>query len=142
MSSVNHIKQFGLIGYPLVHSFSKGYFNAKFQEWGRTDCRYDNFSIATIDEIRGVLESHTDLVGLNVTIPYKEAVIPFLDELDDVAKAVGAVNCIHIRNGKTKGYNTVVFGFEMSIKPFLENRSDVVSSTAAGNSGAKRESTP
>jgi shikimate dehydrogenase len=59
---------------------------------------------------------------LNVTIPYKEAVIPFLDELDDIAKAVGAVNCIHFRNGKTKGYNTDVFGFEMSIKPFLENR--------------------
>lgn len=122
MNSDNHIKQFGLIGYPLVHSFSKGYFNAKFQEWGRTDCRYDNFSIATIDDIRGVLESHTDIVGLNVTIPYKEAVIPFLDELDDIAKAVGAVNCIHINNGKKKGYNTDVFGFEMSIKPFLENR--------------------
>jgi len=122
LNSDNHIKQFGLIGYALVHSFSKGYFNAKFQEWGRTDCRYDNFSIAAIDEIRGVLESHTELVGLNVTIPYKEAVIPFLDELDDFAKAVGAVNCIHIRNGKTKGYNTDVFGFEMSIKPFLENR--------------------
>lgn len=122
MSTSEHIKRFGLIGYPLVHSFSKGYINAKFQEWGRTDCRYDNFPIASIDEIAGLLKVQTDLVGLNVTIPYKEAVIPFLDELDEVANAVGAVNCIHIRNGKTKGYNTDVFGFEMSIKPFLENR--------------------
>jgi shikimate dehydrogenase len=116
-----HIRRFGLIGYPLVHSFSKDYFLGKFREWGRTDCVYENFSLRDIAGFPQLLEAHGDLHGLNVTIPHKESVIPFLDALDEVAAAVGAVNCIRVRDGKTTGFNTDVYGFEMSIKPFLEN---------------------
>lgn len=111
-----------MIGYPLVHSFSKGYFTERFEAMGRTDCRYENYAITSADALPALLETTEDLIGLNVTIPYKEAVLPYLDELDEVARAVGAVNCIHLKEGKTKGYNTDVYGFEMSIKPFLENR--------------------
>ncbi len=112
---------FGLVGYPLVHSFSKGYFTKKFADLQLHDCSYENFSIRTIEEIREVVQGRPHLEGLNVTIPYKETVISLLDELDEVSSAVGAVNCIRVRKGILKGYNTDVFGFEMSIKPFLEN---------------------
>jgi shikimate dehydrogenase len=109
------------VGYPLVHSFSKGYFTKKFADLQLHDCSYENFSIRTIEEIREVVHGNPNLEGLNVTIPYKETVMPLLQEVDEVASVVGAVNCIRIRNGILKGYNTDVFGFEMSIKPFLEN---------------------
>jgi shikimate dehydrogenase len=89
---------------------------------GRADCRYGNYALASIEAFPELLQSTQNLRGLNVTIPHKETVIPYLDELDNEARAIGAVNCIRIRNGKTKGYNTDVFGFEMSVKPFLENR--------------------
>jgi shikimate dehydrogenase len=112
---------FGLVGYPLVHSFSKGYFTKRFIELNEPYCRYENFSLEQISLLRGLVESHPKLAGLNVTIPYKESVIPFLDEIDEMAAAIGAVNCIRVRNGLLKGYNTDVYGFEMSIKPFLEN---------------------
>lgn len=122
MSVTQEIERYGLIGYPLVHSFSKGYFTEKFALLGRTNCCYDNFSIRSIDELRELIQAEPRLKGLNVTIPHKESVIPLLNELDETAQAVGAVNCIRIRNGVMHGYNTDVFGFEMSIKPFLENR--------------------
>lgn len=116
-----HIRRFGLIGYPLVHSFSKDYFNGKFSEWGLTDCVYENYSIRDIAQFTQLLSAHPDLNGLNVTIPHKESVIPYLTEMDAIAAEVGAVNCIRIQGGVAKGYNTDVYGFEMSIKPFLEN---------------------
>jgi shikimate dehydrogenase len=120
-TSASQKRVFGLVGYPLVHSFSKGYFTKKFADLQLHDCSYENFSIRIIEEIREVVQSNPNLVGLNVTIPYKETVMPLLQEVDEVASVVGAVNCIRIRNGILKGYNTDVFGFEMSIKPFLEN---------------------
>lgn len=113
-------KLFGLIGYPLSHSFSAGYFATKFQRENITDCRYEAFSIENIELFRELLKKQPHLKGLNVTIPYKESVIPFLDSLDQTAAEVGAVNTITInRKGKdivTKGYNTDVYGFERSLE--------------------------
>lgn len=113
------MKQYGLIGYPLSHSFSKGFFGEKFEKEHITGCSYDNFPIPGINEFPALLEQHPQLQGLNVTIPYKEAVIPFLDELSDAAARIRAVNCIHFRDGKKKGYNTDVIGFSKSLQPLL-----------------------
>ncbi len=122
MSSSNAKQRlFGLVGYPLVHSFSKGYFTRRFEELNEPLCTYENFSIADISLFPGLVQANPSLFGLNVTIPYKESIIPFLNEMDEAAREIGAVNCIRIRNGILKGFNTDVFGFEMSIKPFLEN---------------------
>lgn len=112
---------FGLIGFPLSHSFSKKYFDEKFERLAITDIEYRNFEIDSISKLEPLMQAHPDLCGLNVTIPYKQAVIPHLSRLSAEAEAVGAVNCIHITPGGTTGYNTDVFGFEMSIKPFIEN---------------------
>ena len=114
------MKQFGLIGYPLSHSFSKKYFSEKFEKENIENCAYELFPIERIESITDLIKQHPDLAGLNVTIPYKESVIPFLDERDATAKAIGAVNCIKIESGKLIGYNTDAFGFKQSIKPFLE----------------------
>ena len=116
---------YGLIGYPLGHSFSAGYFNEKFVAEG-IDAKYVNFEIPSIKEFKEVVENTRNLKGLNVTIPYKEQVIPLLDDLDnDTAKRIGAVNVIKIiRNGKkTKlvGYNSDIVGFTQSIEPFVED---------------------
>ncbi len=111
---------FGLIGKSLTHSFSKEYFEKKFKELPLKDCVYSNFEINGIEKIKQVLSETSDLKGLNVTIPYKESVIPFLDELSAEAKEIGAVNCIKIQNNKLIGYNTDVYGFAQSIKPFLD----------------------
>jgi shikimate dehydrogenase len=118
------MKQYGLIGYPLSHSFSKKYFTEKFKKENISDCEYNLYPIENIDQLPQLIADNPTLYGLNVTIPYKESVIPFLDELDETAKAVGAVNCVKIlrdeNNHRLIGYNTDVFGFRQSIKPFLE----------------------
>ena len=114
------MRLFGLIGYPLTHSFSKKYFTEKFGREGLSDCRYELFAIASITDLRNVLDQNPNLAGLNVTIPYKEQVLPFIDEKDDVVKTIKACNCIVIKNGKLKGYNTDVEGFERSFKRPLQ----------------------
>lgn len=114
------MKTYGLIGYPLSHSFSKGYFAEKFKKEGIADCRYENFPIADIAAFPTLFHQEEDLCGLNVTIPYKEVVIPFLDDLSDAAKNIGAVNCIRLEDGKKIGYNTDVIGFSNSLKPLLK----------------------
>lgn len=115
--------KYGLIGYPLGHSFSIGYFNEKFQNEG-TDATYENFEIASIDEFPEVIDTNPELRGLNVTIPYKENVISYLDTLSPEARAIGAVNVIKVEHkGKKvvlKGYNSDVIGFTRSIEPLLE----------------------
>jgi shikimate dehydrogenase len=127
------MKTYGLIGYPLSHSFSKKYFTEKFEKENIRDCIYNLYPISTINLFPQLINDHPDLCGLNVTIPYKESVIPFLDELDATAKGIGAVNCIKILTDETKtigpiknkkliGYNTDAFGFRQSIKPFLEKQ--------------------
>ena len=118
------MKKYGLIGYPLGHSFSKNFFNEKFHSES-IDAEYVNFEIPSIKELPGVLLENHDLAGLNVTIPYKEQVIPYLDELDSDAAAIGAVNVIKIirpAKGKIKlvGYNSDIMGFTQSIEPLLE----------------------
>lgn len=110
------MKQYGLIGYPLSHSFSKDYFTRKFLAEGIRDCRYDTFPIPAIEELPALLSEHPDLCGFNVTIPYKEKVIPFLTELSDVVRQTGACNCVRIHRGKRIGYNTDVTGFEQSLR--------------------------
>jgi shikimate dehydrogenase len=117
------MKQYGVIGNPLHHSYSKAYFNEKFQEQA-IDARYDNYLLPTIKDVMKVLNDTPNLCGLNVTIPYKEQVMEYLDEIDDEAKEIGAVNVIKIteKNGKRflKGYNSDWFGFTEAIKPFLK----------------------
>lgn len=125
-------KLYGLIGYPLSHSFSKKYFTEKFEREAIAGCEYNLYPLDTIGQFSQLISSNPLLSGLNVTIPYKESIIPFVDELDETAKAVGAVNCIKITTPESKiqnpksthltGYNTDVVGFRKSIKPFLEQQ--------------------
>ncbi len=111
---------FGLIGYPLAHSFSKKYFNQKFEIEGMTDCHYDLFPLKNIEELPELVKKHHNLKGLNVTIPYKEAVLNFLEDIGLEAKRIGAVNTIKIEKGVLSGHNTDVFGFEHSLRNFLK----------------------
>ena len=116
------MRLFGLLGYPLSHSFSQKYFTDKFAALGLTDHVYENFSLPSIDELTAVLAAKTDLCGFNITIPYKKQVIAFLDDASEVVKAIGACNCVQIKNGKRTGYNTDVVGFEQSLLPFLKTK--------------------
>ena len=99
------MKRLGLIGYPLEHSFSPAYFKEKFQREGLTDYHYEAFSLSSIELLPEFLERHPDLCGFNVTIPYKEAIIPYLDELDEAAAKIGAVNCVKIQRDTDKNDN-------------------------------------
>jgi shikimate dehydrogenase len=114
------IRKFGLIGFPLEHSFSKQYFEEKFAKKGIEDAQYDLYALKNIDNLPALLLEHGDVLGLNVTIPHKHDVMRFCDSVDDVAKAVGAVNCLKIAEGKIAGYNTDVIGFEKSLVPLLK----------------------
>jgi shikimate dehydrogenase len=114
------MKKYGLIGFPLSHSFSKIYFADKFVREGITGCVYENFPLQNIDELPALLRAEPLLCGLNITIPYKQQVIPFLHEADAVVQATGACNCIRIRNGRLQGFNTDVTGFEKSFVPHLK----------------------
>ena len=119
------MKKYGLIGYPLGHSFSRNFFNEKFNS-ENIDAEYINFEIPTIDEILKIVVSNPELNGFNVTIPYKEQIIEYLDEIDDDAKEIGAVNVVKVEHygGKIKltGYNSDYVGFSQSIEPLLESR--------------------
>jgi shikimate dehydrogenase len=108
------MRLYGLIGYPLSHSFSQRYFTEKFEKEGIRDCSYQNFPIVTIGEIENIIDQHPELAGLNVTIPYKEKVIPFLDEFSDEVSEIGACNCIKIDHNRLIGFNTDISGFEKS----------------------------
>ncbi len=113
------MRQFGLIGYPLSHSFSKKYFTEKFEKEGLDDCVYENYPIASVDELPGLLKNNPLLEGINVTIPYKEKVLSFLSSQSEVVKNIKACNCIKIEDGELIGYNTDVTGFELSLAPKL-----------------------
>ena len=115
------MRQFGLIGRTLQHSFSQTYFTQKFYSQGLTDDhRYDLFELADIHELPALLRAHPNLVGLNVTVPYKESVVTYLDELDPSAARVGAVNVIkRLPDGRLRGHNTDVVGFRESLRPFF-----------------------
>jgi shikimate dehydrogenase len=130
------MKRYGLIGHPLKHSQSRILFNEKFEHEG-LDCRYQNFDIQSVDEIKEVMERYPDLCGFNVTIPYKEAVIPLLDDIDPTAKEVGAVNVVTIHEGKLKGYNTDIYGFEQLLERALKGKT-VDHALVLGTGGASK----
>jgi shikimate dehydrogenase len=115
------MKLYGLIGYPLGHSFSKQYFTEKFQREGIVDATFELFPLQQIQDFPQLINTLPDLSGLCVTIPYKEAIIPYLNRIEDKNNAIAAVNCIKIKEGKLIGYNTDVIGFENSLKPYLQS---------------------
>lgn len=119
------MKRYGLIGYPLGHSFSPAYFAEKFRREALSDVIYEAFPLEQISGFKVLTETHTDLAGLNVTIPYKKAIIPYLHELSAEAEAAAAVNTIRfMRNGNTlrlKGYNTDITGFSQTIAPHIDS---------------------
>lgn len=110
---------YGIIGYPLTHSFSAGYFTKKFADNG-INAAYSTFPLERISDFPALLQKQPGLRGLNVTIPYKESVMAYLDALDNGAKAIGAVNCISFQHSIKKGYNTDVIGFIESLRPLLK----------------------
>ncbi|MBP8822328.1 MAG: shikimate dehydrogenase [Flavobacteriales bacterium] len=135
--------RFGLIGRKLGHSFSKDHFTKVFAKAGLKDHRYDLFELAGVKAFPALLAHTPGLRGLNVTIPFKEAVIPYLDELDPLAAAVGAVNTIDIRQGRTVGHNTDVAGFRALITgriPMLSDPGSAIKPRALvlGSGGASR----
>ena len=128
--------QYGLIGYPLGHSFSAKYFAEKFRREG-IDASYENFEMPAVDDLRTFVEARPCLRGLNVTIPHKQAVVPLLDEVSPEAEAIGAVNVIKVAGNKLVGYNTDVIGFVDSLRPLLDGRS-VGEALVLGTGGASR----
>ncbi len=118
------MKTFGLIGFPLTHSFSQRYFSEKFAN-DNINARYLNFPISSIDDFPELFKHHPYLAGVNVTIPYKQEVIPFLDELDMTAKEIGAVNVIKTlwesKTPRLKGFNSDIIGFKNSLNPLLSS---------------------
>ena len=114
-------RRFGLLGRNISYSFSKGYFTEKFSNEHFEGCTYENFDIPEINYFTELVKNNTDLNGLNVTIPYKKAVLPFLDKLSKNATEIGAVNTVKFtKKGKLKGYNTDYYGFKKSLEPLLE----------------------
>lgn len=113
-------KTYGLIGKSLSHSFSPGYFKNKFEKEVIEKCTYRAFELESIEQLPKLIKDEKSISGLNVTIPYKESIIPFLDELSEKAKIIGAVNTIQLIDGKTIGHNTDVTGFEKSLQPLLK----------------------
>ncbi|MES2417432.1 MAG: shikimate dehydrogenase [Bacteroidota bacterium] len=120
------MRTFGLIGFPLSHSFSKQFFTKKFEDEDILNCNYNLFAIETAAEIIDLIKANPSLCGLNVTIPHKVTILPFLTEIDEAAAQIGAVNCISIDQQGTvpvlKGFNTDAFGFSESLKPLLEQQ--------------------
>ena len=120
----------------MKHSQSRFLFNRKFEYEG-LDCVYQHFDLKSLDELHEVMEKYPDLCGFNVTIPYKEAIIPLLDEMDGVAKEVGAVNVVKINEGKLKGYNTDVYGFEQLLNRAI-NGKEIDHALVLGTGGASK----
>jgi len=148
------MKHYGLIGFPLSHSFSKKYFTEKFEREKIADCSYDLFPIEHISELPALLRKHPHFSGLNVTVPHKINVVKYLDWIEHDARTAGAVNCIKIfaespitaafsgevgvkgHDFRLEGYNTDIYGFETSLKPLLKNRHD--QALVLGDGGAAR----
>ena len=114
------MKLYGLIGYPLTHSSSPAFFNEKFRTLGLSDCRFELFPLSSINLFPSLISSTPNIFGLAVTIPHKVNVMGYLHELDETASEVGSVNCITMKYGIRKGYNTDVHGFQQSLAPLLQ----------------------
>ncbi len=130
------MRKFGLIGFPLGHSFSKKYFTEKFSREGIQGCQFELYPIARIQEFPQLFASEPSLEGLAVTIPYKEQVIPYLDGLDAACAQIGAVNCIRIRDGKKIGFNTDYLGFKQSLQSWLGG--EIPNALVLGTGGASK----
>jgi shikimate dehydrogenase len=130
------MRRFGLIGKTLKHSFSKNYFTRKFEAEGITGCSYENFELEQISQLASLVKSDPDIQGLNVTIPYKEQCLPFLDETSEAVRVIGACNCIRINGGKMHGYNTDAPAFMESIRKFLKSHHR--SALVLGSGGASK----
>ena len=130
------MKRYGLIGHPLKHSQSRFYFNERF-EYEHLDCLYQHFDLKSLDELQEVMNRYPDLCGFNVTIPYKEAIIPLLDKIDETAQHVGAVNVVKITDGKMKGYNTDVDGFGLLLNRAINGKT-ISHALVLGTGGASK----
>jgi shikimate dehydrogenase len=130
------MRKFGLIGYPLGHSFSKKYFTEKFVREGIQGCQFELYPIESISEFPQLLDRESGLEGLSVTIPYKEQVIPYLDALDPACAQIGAVNCIRIRDGRKTGFNTDYLGFKHSLHSWLGT--EIPNALVLGTGGASK----
>jgi len=130
------VRKFGLIGYPLGHSFSKKYFTEKFVREGIQGCQFELYPIESISEFPQLMDREASLEGLSVTIPYKEQVIPYLDGLDPACAQIGAVNCIRIRDGKKIGFNTDYLGFKQSLQSWLGT--EIPNALVLGTGGASK----
>ncbi|SDC71244.1 shikimate dehydrogenase [Algoriphagus faecimaris] len=130
------MRKFGLIGYPLGHSFSKKYFTAKFQKEQIRNCQFELYEIPEISAFEDIVIQNPELEGLSVTIPHKESVIPLLDQLDPACEKIGAVNCIRIKNGIKTGFNTDYIGFKNSLQNWLG--STLPSALVLGTGGASK----
>jgi len=135
---LDNLKQYGLIGYPLGHSFSQRYFTEKFQREGIADSRYDLFPLPDIATLPDLIAANPQLCGLNVTIPHKVAILPHLHRLDETAAAIGAVNVVRISNGLLTGFNTDAVGFERSLEPWLDTRTGSTRALILGTGGASK----
>lgn len=112
------MKLYGLIGFPLSHSFSKKYFSEKFEKEGLNDCSYENFPLSDIEEVKKIL-ALAGLSGFNITIPYKEKILSYLDKDTELVRKINACNCVKISAGKLIGHNTDVFGFQKSLEGII-----------------------
>ncbi len=131
-------KVFGLIGHPLGHSFSANYFNDKFKDLGLSNYKYRLFDLASLESVRRLELENPLLRGLNVTIPYKKEILNYLDTIDDIAKEIGAVNCISIVDAKWKGYNTDAIAFKLSLEEWLKelNQTHINNALVFGSGGS------
>lgn len=129
------MKRYGLIGYPLTHSFSEKYFTQKFKDLHIKDCSYQLFPLEDIDHIYD-LYIQPDIVGFNVTIPYKESVLNYIEYVSEDIKKIGACNCVKISNSETYAYNTDIIGFEKSLLPLL--KAHHTHALILGNGGASK----
>ena len=130
------MKLYALLGHPLKHSFSRDLFTKKFEYEG-LDCRFQNYDIQSVERILDIIAKHPELCGFNVTIPYKESIIPLLDDIDPTAKEIGAVNTVKVENGKTKGYNTDIYGFNVLLERALKGRT-IEHALVLGTGGASK----
>ena len=130
------MKKFGLIGFPLGHSFSKNFFKEKFIRERYSETTYENYEINSLGELKDILTNNPDLRGFNVTIPYKEEIISLLDDIDTTAKKIGSVNTVKISDGKLIGYNTDYLGFRESIISWLPNTN--ISALVLGSGGSSK----
>jgi len=128
------MRLFGLIGYPLSHSFSKNYFDKKFISEELTDCRFENFPVKTIDDLPKLVSTNPELEGLAVTIPYKQAVLRYVNDASNIPNGLSACNCLKISTQKISGFNTDYIGFEKSLTPIIKK--DHSKALVLGNGGA------